>query len=220
MPLREQKGNMYDFVTHTWNPIKGRCKHNCSYCYMKRFPLKEIRLDEKELKTNLGENNFIFIGSGTDVFCEDVEKEWIRKVLNKCEGCNNTYFFQSKNTRKMMDFAYPKKSILCTTLESNRYYPAITGGNPPNLRLRYFKQLDCYKKMITIEPILDFDLDIFSDWIINSGAFQVNIGCDSGCNKLPEPSKEKLEQFINIIKDNSSIKIHLKKNINRILKVD
>ena len=35
--LRESKGNMYDFITHTWNPIKGKCLHNCSYCYMKRF---------------------------------------------------------------------------------------------------------------------------------------------------------------------------------------
>ena len=23
--IKESKGNMYEFVTHTWNPIKGKC---------------------------------------------------------------------------------------------------------------------------------------------------------------------------------------------------
>ena len=38
--LNKQKGNMYGFVTHTWNTVKGRCKYDCRYCYMKRFPQK------------------------------------------------------------------------------------------------------------------------------------------------------------------------------------
>lgn len=45
---------MYGFVTHTWNIVKGKCKHDCCYCYMKRFPLPELHLDDKELKTDLG----------------------------------------------------------------------------------------------------------------------------------------------------------------------
>ena len=40
---------MYPWVTHTWNVIKGKCPHDCSYCYMKRFPQGELRFDEKEL---------------------------------------------------------------------------------------------------------------------------------------------------------------------------
>jgi len=31
MGLNESKGNMYEFVTHTWNAIKGECKHDCTY---------------------------------------------------------------------------------------------------------------------------------------------------------------------------------------------
>jgi len=27
MTLNKQKGNMYGFVTHTWNVIKGKCPH-------------------------------------------------------------------------------------------------------------------------------------------------------------------------------------------------
>ena len=45
--LNKQKGNMYGFVTHTWNVIKGKCPHDCEYCYMKIFPLGELHFDEK-----------------------------------------------------------------------------------------------------------------------------------------------------------------------------
>jgi len=68
MALNKSKGNMYDFVTHTWNTIKGECPHDCGYCYMKaiakRFnkPQQPPRFDESELKTNLDEGNFIFGG--------------------------------------------------------------------------------------------------------------------------------------------------------------
>ena len=54
MALRKSKGNMYSFITHTWNPVKGICYHDCSYCYMKGFKnleLKPIRLVANEFKT-------------------------------------------------------------------------------------------------------------------------------------------------------------------------
>lgn len=33
MALTKSRGNMYPFVTHTWNAIKGICFHDCPYCY-------------------------------------------------------------------------------------------------------------------------------------------------------------------------------------------
>jgi hypothetical protein len=44
------------------------------------------------------------------------------------------------------------------------------------------------KKMITIEPIMDFNLDRFSQMLIEAAPARVNIGADSGRNGLPEPS--------------------------------
>ena len=38
MGLNLSNGNMYKFVNYTWNPIKGKCLHDCSYCYMKTMP--------------------------------------------------------------------------------------------------------------------------------------------------------------------------------------
>ena len=53
--IKESKGNMYEFVTHTWNPIKGKCFHGCTYCYMKKMCtcLKAPRLDAAELTSYL-----------------------------------------------------------------------------------------------------------------------------------------------------------------------
>lgn len=33
MGLNVSKGNMYEFITHTFNTIKGKCYHDCSYCH-------------------------------------------------------------------------------------------------------------------------------------------------------------------------------------------
>ena len=83
MGLNKQKGNMYDFVTHTWNVFKGKCEFDCSYCYMKRFPQKELRFDESELKTDLGSGNTIFVGSSCDMFAPSVsQKEILMVFLN------------------------------------------------------------------------------------------------------------------------------------------
>jgi len=85
MSLNKTTGNMYEWITHTWNPIKGRCFHDCSYCYMKRWgEQKPVRLDAKEGKTDLGYGNFIFVGSSCDMFAEDIPDDWIIPVLIVC----------------------------------------------------------------------------------------------------------------------------------------
>ena len=83
MGLNIQKGNMYGFVTHTWNTVKGKCLHDCSYCYMKQFKLNPVRFDKKELKTKLQDKEFsdscfIFIGSSCDMFADNIPFDWIR----------------------------------------------------------------------------------------------------------------------------------------------
>lgn len=56
MGLNLSKGDMYKFVNYTWNPIKGKCLHDCSYCYMKQINpnANPPRLAEYELNTDLG----------------------------------------------------------------------------------------------------------------------------------------------------------------------
>lgn len=198
--LREAKGNMYGFVTHTFNVIKGKCIHNCNYCYMKEMPLKDLRIDKKQFNADLGINNFIFIGSSTDMFANNINDEWIIEVLNYCKRFNNKYLFQSKNPAKMWKLKdyFPINSVICTTIETNRIYAEMGGTPTPLERARVLGVFHNYnfETMVTIEPIMDFDLEELVDLIRISGAKQVNIGADSKNHNLPEPPKEKILQLI------------------------
>ena len=212
--LNKQKGNMYGFVTHTFNVIKGRCPHNCSYCYMKRWGKQsELHFDEKELKTDLGKGNYIFVGSSCDMWAKDIQGEWIQEVLECCINYpDNTYFFQSKNPGRFIDFPnHPPKKLYCSTIETNRVYKNIMGNAPPPYE-RELLDID----HITIEPIMDFDIDSFVRLILDQQPIQVNIGADSSRNNLPEPPKEKIIELIGILEKHT--KVYLKKNLNRLLK--
>ena len=219
MSLNESKGNMYDFVTHTWNTVKGQCYHDCSYCYMKRWKnLKQARFDEKELKTDLGKNNFIFVGSSNDLFAEDTNYYWIRKTLDHCrEYPNNKYFFQTKNPKEysIWNLYIPSNSSLCITLESNRWYHKYMGNSPsPFWRALYFKDTLREERYITIEPIMDFGLGAFVKMIKSCNPIQVNIGADSGNNNLPKPEWDKVERLIMELREFT--KVVQKPNLDRL----
>lgn len=165
MPLNRSSGNMYQFITHTWNAIKGKCPHDCSYCFMKRFgEQKPLRLDCKEFKTDLGKNNFIFVGSSCDMWADDVPADWILDTLAHCRhyDYDNTYLFQSKNPHRMGGFRnlIPAFSVLGTTIETNRDYPKEMGFSPrPKQRAVAIGRLGAYfRTMVTIEPIMDFSV--------------------------------------------------------------
>lgn len=217
MKLNPSKGNMYDFITHTGNAIKGKCPHDCSYCYVKRWKnQKPVRLDEKELSGPMDEGNFIFIGSSCDMFAEDIPSEWIRKILHYCCSFNNNYLFQSKNPERFFDFGYPENTVFCTTIETNRWYDKIMQDSPhPENRAMSMSKISI-KKYVTIEPIMDFDLEDLVSMIQHCNPDQVNIGADSGGNKLPEPGKEKIMMLIDELKKFTTI--HRKNNLKRLLK--
>jgi len=216
--LRESKGNMYDFVTHTWNPIKGKCPHDCSYCYMKRWgEQKPLRLDEKEMRTDLGSGNFIFVGSSTDMFANRVNGWWIEHVLKKMQEYDNSYLLQSKNPDGFLEYQhlFTDKTVVCTTIETNRLEPSIMGWSPhPKVRMIAMEKITL-PKYVTIEPIMNFDLDKMVDLIKACNPIQVNIGADSGHNELPEPPAWKLLDLIDALSEFTTI--HRKSNLDRIL---
>ena len=224
MSLNESKGNMYSWVTHTWNTIKGECPHGCTYCYMHRWgKQKPPRLDESEFRSVMGEGNTIFVGSSCDMFADDIPSEWIERTLGFLNlAPYNTYLFQSKNPARMSWYLlrdyFPKNSVFCTTIESNRVINDIMGNTPtPTNRALYMKRIsNVAKTYVTIEPIMDFDLDEMVDIIHTCEPTQVNIGADTGNNNLPEPSRDKLIALIEALKTFTII--DQKKNLGRLLK--
>jgi len=226
--MNKSKGNMHGFVTHTWNPIKGKCPHECSYCYMnkmyKRYGswLKRFRLDEKCLKDNLGKGNYIFVGSSTDMWCDESKGEWIEQVLEYCKQFpENQYFFQSKNPERFIYYSdrgkFPHKSILCTTIETNNQKNLDKYSKAPDLGSRKYGMIcSSHRTMITIEPIMDFDRYLLRNLIWDIKPIQVNIGADSGHNNLSEPPKEKIEELITELKKFTTV--HQKENLKRLLR--
>jgi DNA repair photolyase len=225
MGLNISKGNMYEFITHTWNTVKGECPHDCSYCYMKRWgKLNPVRFDEKELKTNLGSGNFIFVGSSCDMWAKSIPWKWIVYTLEHMSKFpNNKYIIQTKNPSKVhyvaRMFGLDKNISICTTIETNRFYGNIMRESPhPIDRSKYMSLLAKmgYKTLVTIEPIMKFDLDKLIVLIQNIYPYQVNIGGDSGNNDLPEPSAKEVKELIHVL--NQTTKVKAKQNLKRILK--
>lgn len=212
--LNKQKGNMFDFITHTWNGITGICPHGCSYCYMKIFKnLGELKLNRNNLKDDLGEGNYIFVGSSCDMWAKEISDKWIFEVLSKCvQYSKNKYLFQTKNPGRMYSLRQyiPHDSILGVTIETDKHYPEIM-GNSPRMEDRAFfmNQLAGergFKTMVTIEPILDFNLNELVSLIRKCKPSWVNIGADSKGHKLPEPSKDKILDLIMELEEFTEVK--------------
>jgi DNA repair photolyase len=188
---------------------------------MKRWGgLNHVRFDETELKTDLGKDNFIFVGSSCDMWANDIPDKWIIDTLIHCNKFDNTYLFQTKNPAKLDSYiGLPDNLVVCSTIETNRWYADIMKKSPPTeFRANALEELNHFgiNIYVTIEPILDFDLSEMVELISLSQAEQVNIGADSGNNKLPEPSKEKILELIAELKKFTTVK--QKKNLNRLLK--
>lgn len=218
MALNISKGNMYPFVTHTWNAIKGKCQHDCEYCYMKVFKQNAIRLDVSEFKTKLGNGNYIFVGSSTDMWADNIPDEWIAKVLGYCSAFNSKYLFQTKNPKRFNNFMgyMPKYSVLACTIETNYgadYGFEFSKAPPVFERLSMMSSIQ-YPKMISIEPILDFDLKEMVSWIQTIKPDFVSIGADSKHHNLPEPTPDKVEQLI--IALDSITRVVIKDNLKRL----
>ena len=228
MPMNKSRGNMYPWVTHTWNPIRGRCAHQCSYCYIARTPSlakaweQHAQLVDKELKTNLGKGNFIFVGSSTDMFSDAVPVDDLLAVLMYCAKFDNSYLFQTKNVARMhaLERFAPADSVFCTTIETNRelIVKAISNAPPIIDRALHLGAISHTGRTvcITMEPILDFDLGPMLHLVRMIDPTWVSIGADSkGCG-LNEPEPGKIHELIDELK-RSGISVKEKKNLRRIL---
>jgi hypothetical protein len=185
---------------------------------MKWYKRKQnpLHLDKVELKTDMGVGTFIFVCSACDLFHPNIPDEWIVKITGKTiDWWGNTYLWHTKNPGRASDFFFPPKSILCAIIETNRRYSCMGTSPDPSKRINGLS-LWKKKRMITIEPILDFDLAEFTEMIRSCEPDQVNIGADTGNNHLPEPSPEKIEAIIDALR--SFTTVHLKKNLKRLYK--
>ncbi len=221
MGLTKSKGNMYEWVTHMWSPIRG-CKHECLYCYGKKyFPVSPALNGFDLAYTRLGKGNVIFVGHLCDMWGWWVSKEDIIKVLSRCmDFPENQYIFQSKNPFRFKEFRLniPFNSVVGTTIETDGYPNGFKTKAPPIMeRFKAMRDLSIFRKFVTIEPIMDFHVGQLAGMIYTIQPEFVTIGADSKGHGLIEPSWEKVQELINTIR--TFTEIRQKTNLERLRKV-
>ena len=154
---------------------------------------------------------------------------WINKVLDFCVDVTSNqkddektrFLLQTKNPARVLEFInHPLlkngQAVVCTTLETNRHYPDIM-NNAPLIkdRAKAMAAIADYgvKTYVTIEPIMDFDLDEFIGLLKMCKPEQVNIGAESQhFVQIPQPSEDKLTSLI--LQLLCFTKVTVKKNLN------
>lgn len=218
---------MYD-AAKTWNPFKGclwdcsycipsfqqqakRQLHNCSECYHYRPHEHSERL------AKIPSAEIIFVaGNGDICFAEPV---FTRQIIAAIKAHNSrcpkkTYYFQSKQPAYFEQFLgdFSDNVILVTTLETNRDsgYGEVSKAPPPSVRYAQFKALGYPRKVVTIEPVMDFDECQFVSWIVDVQPEYVWLGYNSRPRaRLCEPSEEKLRSFVAGLRA-AGVALHLK----------
>jgi len=187
---------------------------------MKRWVQNPVRLVESELSGDLGSGKVIFIGSSTDMFASNIPDDWIIRTLDYCSNYpDNEYLFQSKNPYRFLAFTdyFPINTTLTTTIETNREYNI---SSAPSIRNR-ISGMRCisrsmFRTQVTIEPIMDFDLEILVSMMSEINPDVIVIGADSQDHRLPEPSSNKVAMLVEKLGGVVS-EVILKTNLKRLL---
>ena len=205
---------MFSIITRTWNPVTG-CRHGCRYCWARRLALTKLRnreryakgfiprLNEEEFKVKFNDGEMVFVSDMGDLFGSFIPRRWIIRVINHIRRFPRTFFlFLTKNPQRYEEFIdiMPENAILGATIETNRdaLYTEhrISRAPLPSVRIRAMINLTWDKKFISIEPVLDFDLEAFLGQLMRINPIMIYIGYDNYNNRLPEPPLSKVLTLI------------------------
>jgi DNA repair photolyase len=197
----------------SWNPVTG-CLHGCSYCWARRLALTRLKrhlhyalhgfnpaFNERALARRFKPGEWVFVSDMGDLWGSWVPSRWIERVLEVVRANPRTeFFFLTKNPIRYFEFLdrMPENATLGATVETNRDegYEQISRAPKPSERLEAMAELDWPRKVIVVEPVLDFDLEEFAEAVKRVGPAEVYIGYDNyGC-KLPEPPLAKVKTLI------------------------
>lgn len=198
-----KNSKMFSFITHTWNPVKY-CSHGCLYCWARRYGLDpRPKLYEDRLNAKFPKGAFVFVCDLGDLFCDDMPCYIIERVAEVIENNPQAKFlFMTKNPSRYYDDLDPLDNVVYgITIESNRNYPELSRAPKQTDRLDVLLQLDRAMKrtFVSVEPILDFDLDSMVYFLTNF-ARAVAVGYDNYDHRLPEPPLEKTLMLIEELK--------------------
>lgn len=203
---------MFKTVTKTWNPVIG-CLHDCVYCWARDLAegkLKvrsgkyvdgfEPRFFERELTKKFKPGQFVFVSDMGDLYGKWVPRDWILRVLAIEQAFPEVNFLnQTKNPERFHEFWFPPNAYLGTTIETNRDY-GVTKAPSPATRYLELWIIEHPHKFVSIEPIMDFDLDELVGWMRDIKPDIIEIGADNYGHGLPEPPWEKVERLLQCLR--------------------
>ena len=139
---------------------------------------------------------FIFTcASGDIAFCTE---DYLQKITDRMRQLGDrTFLLQTKDPSVFHKVSFPENVILGITLETNRdeLCQTISKAPPPSQRYEVFKSISHPQKMVTIEPVMDFDLDVLLPWLEEINSCMIWIGYDSRNTGLPEPELAKVRSL-------------------------
>jgi protein gp37 len=208
---------MFSIVDDIWNPVAMRCKHRCyppRHCWATQLIEGKLKnsnryrelgddpiLIEKELQRKFKRNTLVFVEDMGDLFGRWVPIEWIAKIMKVIKGYPQTEFlFLTKNPARYLscEDGFSFNMIFGATIETNRSTALFSNAPDPYERYTAMRDLQVERdqKFISIEPIMDFDLDTFAPMIYGINPYATAIGYDNHNCNLPEPSLEKTMNLI------------------------
>lgn len=199
----------------TW-PIFVGCLYNCTYCNAKKTAetrLKHLprysdgfspRLVPTEFRRRFKPGQFIFVTYMGDI--SFAMREHIIGILGRIkESTLTSFLLQSKNPKRFHDWRdnwgiiLPPNIFLGTTIETNRDY-GLSKAPPPVERFRYLCGYPHNHKFLSIEPIMDFDLEEICHWVKLLQPDIIQVGADNYHNHLPEPPWWKVERLLQTLR--------------------
>ena len=209
--------------TATYNPAVG-CDFDCIYCrpsfqrQLKRVAgvigcslCRDYRPHtHPERLGKIPSAPIVFVvGTGDIAFCNP---KYVRRIIDSIEAHKprkpKLYYLQSKSPACFRQYLplLDEKYILLTTLETNRDkgYSLISKAPLPSVRFLDFHALDYPRKVVTVEPVMDFDHDRMVEMMLDlkdqGSLLYVWFGYDSKRCGLPEPSAKKAQRLVDALK--------------------